>query len=101
MRQTKCQLSKEGDNGILTHVDSHMIVHPENDFGTTVEARLNVGVDCISRRNVNPDLNREDQKSSVFLPFSCSKQLLPKSMTLIALLAGCFRRMFCEVEDED
>ena len=37
---------------------------------------------------------KSDHQSSQLL-FSCSKQLLPKSMTLMALLAGCFNRTFC------
>ena len=34
------------------------------------------------------------QKQHTCSPFSCSKQLLPKSMTLRPLLAGCRKRTF-------
>ena len=29
-----------------THVNGHVVVHAENDFWTTIESRLDVGVDC-------------------------------------------------------
>lgn len=67
-----------------TNVDAHVVVHAENDLGRAVEARLDVGVDCGEKRVRN---GRKGPKEGD-VPFSFSKQLLPKSITLMPLLAG-------------
>jgi len=39
-------LRKRLNKARVTYIDSHVIVHPEYHFGTTVESRLNIGIDC-------------------------------------------------------
>ena len=73
-----------------------MVVHPQDNFRRTVEATLDVRVDC--RRSL--EFCNEICGAERILLFSCSKQLLPKSMTLIALFAGCRKRTFLERHGE-
>lgn len=64
------------------HVNRHSVVHPQYDFGASIETRLNVGVDYVSA-SITKDL-----------PFSVSRHDDPKSMTLILLFIGCRSKIF-------
>jgi len=68
-----------------------MVVRTEDDFGRSVESTLDVGVDCSTKAQRNESArSREEREEEVQSdsPFSCSKQLDPKSMTLIPLFEG-------------
>ena len=69
------------------HVDSHAIAHAKDDFGRAVKAALDIRIYC-GREQVS------ERANEIHKPFSCSRQLLPKSMTLMPLFAGCRNRIF-------
>lgn len=70
------------------HVDSHVIVHAQDDFRRPIETTLNISIDYAWLSKILGTVVKMN------LLFSCSKQLLPKSMTLIALFAGCRNKTF-------
>jgi hypothetical protein len=77
------------------YIDRHVVVLTQDDLGGAVETRLDICIDCIAK-HLGVNSKATDSMNVTGLPFSFSKQLLPKSMTLTPLLDGWRRRMFCE-----
>lgn len=77
-----------GQNAAQTpHIDGHVVLDTKDDFRCTIEATLNVCVDC-------EEVSGTGSENPMDLPLSSSRQLLPKSMTFMPLFAGWRSSMF-------
>jgi hypothetical protein len=87
-RESRIELGEDATQ--TPHVNSHVIVHAQDNFRRPIETALDISIDYawLSILGTTVRINSL---------FSCSKQLLPKSITLMALFAGCRNNTFYRV----